>query len=233
MLPQRIQTWVREVSLKTVTIALLFLISLGAFGIIAHEIVTEKEDDFDMLVFSFLKDYSGHGTIHFLRTVTFFGSSLFLFPAYVLLVGGLLLARLKTRALNVTIIGLTSTALLHLLKGIFERSRPELPLFQSLNNYSFPSGHALSSFIFCSMLIWLIWESRWNKVVKWVLAVLLFLFSMLIGISRIVLRYHYASDVIAGFCLGFVWVLLSFWLFEKLKMGVLRKKEQRKYRSNL
>jgi undecaprenyl-diphosphatase len=28
----------------------------------------------------------------------------------------------------------------------------------------------------------------------------------LIGISRIVLRYHYASDVIAGFCLALAWL---------------------------
>jgi undecaprenyl-diphosphatase len=52
---------------------------------------------------------------------------------------------------------------------------------------------------------------------KWVLSLLLLLFALSIGISRIILRYHYASDVLAGFCLGFVWALLSLWLLKMFR----------------
>ncbi|MER3470732.1 MAG: hypothetical protein C4330_05215 [Chitinophagaceae bacterium] len=45
---------------------------------------------------------------------------------------------------------------------------------------------------------------------------LLLFFSISIGISRIVLRYHYASDVLAGFALGYAWVLFSLWLLNKI-----------------
>jgi membrane-associated phospholipid phosphatase len=86
-----------------------------------------------------------------------------------------------------------------------------------LTNYSFPSGHALSSFIFCSLLARLAWKSNWSPLMKWVVTVCLLSFSLSIGISRIVLRYHYASDVLAGFCLAFAWVLFSFWLQNKFK----------------
>jgi undecaprenyl-diphosphatase len=40
-----------------------------------------------------------------------------------------------------------------------------------------------------------------------------------IGISRIVLRVHYPSDVLAGFCMGFAWVTLLLSL-----QGQLRRK---------
>jgi undecaprenyl-diphosphatase len=102
------------------------------------------------------------------------------------------------------------------LKEYFHRKRPDLPVIRSLHNYSFPSGHALSSFIFCSVLIYLIWKGGMRNVWKWILSVLLILFSICIGISRIVLRYHYPTDVIAGFCLALAWVILSLWLERKL-----------------
>ena len=66
------------------------------------------------------------------------------------------------------------------------------------------------------MLIYVLWKEKLHPAWKWMLSVALLLFSFLIGISRIVLRYHYASDVIAGFCFGFSWVLLSLWLLNKL-----------------
>jgi membrane-associated phospholipid phosphatase len=118
----------------------------------------------------------------------------------------------------VLVIGVSSTGLMFLLKSIFKRKRPDLPLFKELTNYSFPSGHALSSFIFCSILIWLTWKTGWGKGWKWLVSALLLLFSLSIGVSRIVLRYHYASDVLAGFCMGFAWALLSFLILKKLRV---------------
>src|SRR5258708_15093795 len=102
------------------------------------------------------------------------------------------------------------------LKEFFHRHRPALPLLKTIPNFSFPSGHALSSFIFCSVVIYLIDKGNLNIKWKWAFSVLLILFSICIGISRIVLRYHYATDVLAGFCVGFAWVIFSLWLERKL-----------------
>jgi undecaprenyl-diphosphatase len=66
--------------------------------------------------------------------------------------------------------------------------------------------------VFCCVVIWLVWKSHLGNAWKIAIAISLVLFSLCIGISRIVLRYHYASDVLAGFCLAFGWVLLYFLL---------------------
>jgi len=102
------------------------------------------------------------------------------------------------------------------LKQFFHRHRPDLPLVKTLTNFSFPSGHALCSFIFCSVLIYLVDKGNLSLRWKWIFSVLLILLSIIIGISRIVLRYHYATDVLAGFCVGFAWVIFSLWLERKL-----------------
>ena len=84
-------------------------------------------------------------------------------------------------------------------------------------NFSFPSGHATSALIFYGLCAYLLWKSKIPKVWKWVSAVILFLFSLLIGFSRVYLRVHYASDVLAGFCVGSAWLILIIFILEKLK----------------
>jgi len=40
---------------------------------------------------------------------------------------------------------------------------------------------------------------------------------LLIGFSRIYLRVHYTTDVIAGLCFGLGWLLLSLGIMDKLQ----------------
>jgi len=207
---------IAEIELKTVLVALLFLISIFVFGYVAHEAVGENETAFDERVFHFFARFSTPEFIGINRIFTFFGASYFSIPAYLILLTILFVSGRKSDGINITIIAVTSTALMFGLKAYFHRHRPDLPLIRSLHNYSFPSGHALSSFIFCSVLVYLVWKGGLHTTWKWVLSVLLMLFSICIGISRIVLRYHYPTDVIAGFCLALAWVIFSLWLEKKL-----------------
>ena len=43
--------------------------------------------------------------------------------------------------------------------------------------------------------------------------------------SRVYLRVHYASDVIAGFAVGFAWLLLASWVMDLLEKRYLTRKE--------
>ena len=211
-----IRRLITEIEIKTLLVSLLFIISLFVFGYLAHEIVGENETAFDEKAFHFFAGLSSPGFIKINRVLTFFGASYFSISAYLILLTILFLSGRKTDGINIAIIAVTSSALMFGLKEFFHRKRPDLPLVRTLDNFSFPSGHALSSFIFCSVLVYLVWKGGLSKTWKWVLSVLLILFSVSIGISRIVLRYHYASDVIAGFCLAIAWVILSLWLERKL-----------------
>lgn len=207
----------KKLSLKFLLTAGLFVMVLLLFALIIHEVTIEKESEFDTKVIHFFSPYSTEPFIRLMRFFTFLGSGKFLFPAYTLLIAYLLIRRQIIICLHIAIIALTSTALSHGAKLIFQRARPDLPLIESLKTYSFPSGHALSSFIFCSILAYLIWRSGIQMVWKWLLFIFLFLFSMTVGLSRIILKMHYPTDVLAGFCLGFIWVILSFSLLNRIQ----------------
>ena len=208
---------VGAVSLKLVLVSILFVAAIFLFGYLADEVVLEQEDIFDSRVFHFLAQFATPTFIKIAHTITFFGSSYFFFPAYLLLVLYFLFRRKWGYALDIALVGISSTLLMTVMKHIFHRQRPDHPIFKALTNYSFPSGHALSSFIFCSVLIYIVWHGRLTKAWKWIVSVLLFLFALCIGISRIVLRYHYPSDVLAGMCLGFAWSIFSLWLLRKFR----------------
>jgi membrane protein DedA with SNARE-associated domain/membrane-associated phospholipid phosphatase len=100
-----------------------------------------------------------------------------------------------------------SAVLNHLLKGLFARPRPhfEHPLLVE-TSYSFPSGHAMESFVVYGMLAYFAvlalrtWESRVGVVCGAALLV------VLIGFSRMYLGVHYLSDVLAGYAAGAVWL---------------------------
>ena len=213
----------KEIPVKVLVAAALFLIAVFFFAYLAKVVVIGKQDLFDTQVFNFLSSYTNPFVVEIMKVITFFGSATFLLPAYVLLVLWLWFKKKQKRlALDVALIGLSSDLLKLVLKNSFHRHRPDLPLLESLKTYSFPSGHALSSFIFASLLIYVLWKEDLKPVWKWSLSILLILFSIAIGVSRVVLRYHYASDVIAGFCVGFSWVLLTLWVLNKIHFYFLR-----------
>ena len=214
---QLIRSLLKKLPLKFLLIAGLFIGVSLLFALITQEVIFEKEAEFDNKVIHFFSPYSNAAFIQLMEVFTFFGSGKFLFPAYVVIVAYLLMRRQTLISLHIAIIAVTSTALSQGAKRIFQRTRPEMPLIQSLKTYSFPSGHALSSFIFCSVLVYLVWRANIQTGWKWVFSIFLFLFSMTIGLSRVILKMHYPTDVLAGFCLGFIWVILSFYLLNRIQ----------------
>ena len=114
-------------------------------------------------------------------------------------------------------IGFTGYLINAALKEMFQRVRPADPLLDPLRNFSYPSGHASSGIIFYGLLAYLIWQSDVSMLAKYISSILLIGFALLIGFSRIYLGMHYASDVAAGFCLGFSWLIISLWVVNRLR----------------
>lgn len=124
-----------------------------------------------------------------------------------LLVAGLLL-RQGRRALAIGwIIALGGNGLLSVtLKGVFQRVRPLHDDGLVLaDGWSFPSGHASGAVVAYGMLAYVLVRllpPRWHLPVMLLAASAAFS----IGCSRVFLRVHHASDVVAGFACGLAWL---------------------------
>ena len=93
-----------------------------------------------------------------------------------------------------------------LLKGFFARPRSDLGYFTETSG-SFPSGHAAGAVAVWAMLFYLGWRMR---LLRAELAGFLAVTAVvLIGLSRVYLVEHYVSDVLNGYLVGGLWLILG------------------------
>ena len=106
-------------------------------------------------------------------------------------------------AVNLVCVVLLNTVL----KVIVQRPRPDGFRLISETGYSFPSGHSMVSMAFFGLLIWMVWRYHRKDAMRVVWCVVFGVVIAMVGISRIYLGVHYASDVLAGFCVSLVWLI--------------------------
>jgi membrane-associated phospholipid phosphatase len=96
------------------------------------------------------------------------------------------------------------------MKRLFERPRPEYrDPDLAVSTFSFPSAHAMVSIaVYGALTVVLMAQLRDVRRRRAVLAALTTLLG-LIGFSRVYLGAHYFTDVMAGFSLGFAWLVAS------------------------
>lgn len=178
-----------------------------------------RNDSFDTAVFSFAADHTSPACTRFMRFITFMGRHSFLIPANLVLIACFIILKNKYWAIRVAVVSLSSLGLMSLLKNLVQRHRPENPMVEGITNFGFPSGHAFMSVAFYGLLA--LWTAATikNKWQRRVIISFLLLLILLIGYSRIYLRVHYATDVIAGFCIGICWLFFCLWLINKIKTG--------------
>jgi membrane-associated phospholipid phosphatase len=99
-------------------------------------------------------------------------------------------------------------AVTYVLKIIVHRARPMNALMAE-TDYSFPSGHATIAVAFYGFMALLLIKKSISKNVKVAIAVVAGLLILLIGISRLYLGVHYFTDVVAGYIVGSMGILIG------------------------
>ena len=92
------------------------------------------------------------------------------------------------------------------LKYIVHRPRPDGFRLISEVGYSFPSGHSMVSMAFYGLCAWMVWHYERDRLMRWACCLAFAGTIVAVGMSRVYLGVHYASDVIAGFCVSLAWI---------------------------
>lgn len=120
--------------------------------------------------------------------------------------GWLWVHRRRDLAIGLTIALLGDVITVTILKIIFHRPRSTLGFFVETSG-SFPSGHAAVSVAFYGMLFYLAWRLRaLGPLSATILAATL---AFVIGLSRLYLIEHYLTDVLNGWLVGALWLLIG------------------------
>ena len=106
-----------------------------------------------------------------------------------------------------------------LIKHIIMRDRPSVYRMIKQGGFSYPSGHSMIAVALYGILIYLVLKYIKNKYLKYGLSALLVLLILSIGISRIYVGVHFASDVVGGFSLAIAEIVLIVSFLEKKLRG--------------
>ncbi|WP_205507951.1 phosphatase PAP2 family protein [Longitalea arenae] len=211
-------------SKELIILLIVFTVSLLLFLFIAYRVFYLDKTGADERAFAFAHSLVNDNMTRLMEFITFFGSHYFLIPANLLLCFYFLIRKRGRYSIKVSAIALSSVLIMLGLKLLFNRHRPLIPLLEPARGLSFPSGHAFMSVCFYGLLMIIIWrEERPKPVLKWTLLILVIALLLGIGFSRIYLRVHYFTDVIAGFCIGSTWLFLSSFLIDQIRPTGLKK----------
>jgi undecaprenyl-diphosphatase len=133
------------------------------------------------------------------------------------LLGTLLLAYLFRRnrfaVLQLALLMLFTSISMGIAKTFVERARPDTLLWlDPINTYSFPSGHASLATALYGYLAVNLYRRIRSKPGRVIAVALCVLVIVLVCMSRLVLNYHYLTDVLAGVMLGAFWLSVVYML---------------------
>jgi membrane-associated phospholipid phosphatase len=132
----------------------------------------------------------------------------------------LLRFRLKIETACLLISSVSIWILVHAIKFLVGRPRPSpdmVKVYEHPFTCSFPSGHASSYMAFYGFLFYLIYSMMRPSPPRFILLVVCGAMVGLVGVSRVYLGAHWASDVLGGYCLGFFWLALTINVYRRRK----------------
>lgn len=190
-----------------------------AFVSIAGEVLEGDTAGFDGVVLRQAQSLrAGHpGFVSAIRDLSGLGSTVVLTVFVTLGVGYLILVAAPTTAILVAVSAGSATVLVSALKAVFSRLRPDGAFSEIMvPGLSFPSGHAtMSAAIFLTMGALLAsTRHRWAERIYILFAAAVL--TVLVGMSRIALGVHWATDVLGGWAFGsawaMIWLMVARWL---------------------
>ncbi len=187
----------------------LFILILNIISVLSLALVFENlfektfELGFDIWVNAFMAkvNLAWPSIVTLADYISGFGA---IWPAlFAIFFGVAFLVNHKWRSGIILLLTIGSTALLTgIMKQFFMSPRPANALHLLINDPSFPSGHASMAAAFFLVVAYLLAPRIHSWVKRETMIVCCFLAALGIGLSRLVLNVHWASDVLAGWSLG-------------------------------
>lgn len=119
-----------------------------------------------------------------------------------------------TRGLRFAGLSIIGYLLVIIVKYSLQRARPDHKLIPA-QGFSFPSGHTFATTVFVLEIVALLWpylKKHWQQIIAVIIAGI---WIVLVMASRVYLRNHFTSDVLAGLCLASGWWLLATTILSK------------------
>jgi membrane-associated phospholipid phosphatase len=176
------------------------LIATAAFIALTVIVTTNSSLAFDSRAFAIASDLREPWVTTLAHVVTTLGLIAVVGPAGLVVAGVLIALKHRPRAAALVAGGALAWVTVWITKSLVDRPRPPRPLVHTTGQ-SYPSAHAANSVGWLALAIALsvIIPARGARIAVIAAGALVALF---VGLSRVYLRAHFASDVLAGYALA-------------------------------
>lgn len=193
---------------------IVLFISLSMLIILMIGLLTDKLVLFDKIIYDFIIGFKSPMMTILNKWITFFASVYWFLIIIILFLSYSFWQ--KKILYSFIVMGLSLNVIFNwFLKNIFRRLRPSILMLVVEGGYSFPSGHSASAMFFYGIIIYSLYRSHLSKKIKCLGISFFSLLIFLIGLSRIYLGVHFPSDVLAGFMVGLINVIIMIMCLEK------------------
>jgi undecaprenyl-diphosphatase len=214
------------------TLLAVLAIVLGVWGLISLTDTVQEghTQKFDMRVILWFVHHPGPAWLSDMaRDITALGGVAVLTLVTLAVVGYLIIiiARKRGAAMLVVVAVVGGLLIGSLLKHFIDRDRPPRE-FQTtyVFTHSFPSGHSMLSAVTYLTLGALLAQVMKGRLLKLYFVTLALVLTFLVGLSRVYLRVHWPTDVLAGWTAGLVWAILCLLIARLLQQkGAVEKED--------
>lgn len=181
--------------------------AIALFAAVTVAVATNPTLAFDSRAFEISDDLRAPWLDKAARVVTTLGLIAIVGSAVLLAAWLLIMRRHRIRAAGLVVGAMLAWVSVWITKALVDRARPPDPLVH-ISGQSYPSAHAANSVGWLALAVGLtaVIPNRRARIVAVTAGGLL---SVLVGLSRIYLRAHYASDVLAGEALALAMYALA------------------------
>lgn len=184
-----------------------FIITLLLFLGLTKEVVEGRLDAWDQTFMEWVRHFHQPGLFEFARVSYFLGEAEVVVFFVLALLGFFAWKRYWKEAQVLAISALGILILIdQILKPLFGRIRPA-PGLIDVHGKSYPSGHVSGNFMLYLYISYIV-AFRFPKLAMYLYGISTFL-ALLIGWSSLYLHVHWATDIIAGFAVGYLAFTLS------------------------
>jgi len=197
---------------------MLGAVGLLAFAKIGRDVHAHESTAFDGAIRAWVAAHQTPSLFNFFLWVTTIGATR---TMYGLALAGAAYLWFRDRrrvAARVLIAPALAVAVYETVKRLYGRARP--PGFNRMSDtsFSFPSAHATAALAVCGTLAYVFW--REGIFSGWVAVALATVVPLLVGVSRVYLGAHWATDVLGGWSAGLFIVALSAGLYNRTRGGL-------------
>lgn len=196
-------------------LVVLGTLALLAFAKIGQDVFSHESTAFDGAIQSWVASHQAPRVFTFFRWVTTIGATRTMYGLSFVAALYLWSGDKRPIAASVLIAPALAVGVYETVKRLYGRARP--PGFSRMadGTYSFPSAHATAAAAVCCTLAYVLWrEGIVGRAAALLLAVVI---PLLVGVSRVYLDAHWATDVLGGWSAGLFIAALSAGLYNRTR----------------